>query len=130
MHDETNKPGAGGSLSVLIVEDEFLIAMDVEMMLEQNGHAVLATAPSVEKALSLLEDARPDVALLDLNLRGQLVFPVAERLRNLGIPFVLASAYGSLNFEGGAAVADAENIGKPIHEHRLLDALRRAVGQG
>ncbi|SFG64246.1 Response regulator receiver domain-containing protein [Palleronia marisminoris] len=130
MHDETNKPGAGGSLSVFVVEDEFLIAMDVEMMLEQNGHAVIATAPSVENALRLLEEARPDVALLDMNLRGELVFPVAERLRSLNIPFVLASAYGTVDFEGGEAVADAENIGKPINERRLLDALRRAVGQG
>ena len=130
MQDETNKLGAGGSLSVLVVEDEFLIAMDVEMMLEQNGHAVIASAHSVEDALSLLEDARPDVALLDMNLRGELVFPVAERLRSLNIPFVLASAYGTVDFEGCEAVADAENIGKPINERRLLDALRRAVGQG
>lgn len=127
MQDETIKPGAGGSLTVLVVEDEFFIAMDVEMMLEQHGHSVLGPAATVDAALDLLKEARPDVALLDLNLRGQLVFPVAERLRSLNIPFVLASAYRSVNFEGNAAVADVENIGKPIQESRLLQALARAV---
>lgn len=127
MPDETIKPGAGGSLTVLVVEDELLIAMDVEMMLEQHGHAVLGPIASIDAALEMLVKARPDVALLDLNLRGQLVFPVAERLRSLNIPFVLASAYGSINFEGNEAVADAENVGKPINERRLLEALNRAV---
>ena len=58
MHDETNKLNAGGTLKVLIVEDEFLIAMDVEMILEQNGHSVLGPAASIENALNLLEDMR------------------------------------------------------------------------
>lgn len=127
MPDETIKPSAGDSLSVLVVEDEFLIAMAVEMMLEQNGHTVIASAASVEAALDVLEDARPDVAILDMNLRGRLVFPVAERLRSLNIPFVIASAYASVDFDGSEAVADAQNIGKPINEHHLLEALRRAV---
>ena len=67
------------------------------------------------------------MALLDLNLRGQLVFPVAERLRSLDVPFVLASAYGSVDFERGEVVADAENVGKPVCEYLLLEVLRRAV---
>lgn len=127
MPDETIKPGAGGSLTVLVVEDEFLIAMDLEMILEQNGHTVLGPAASIDAALDLLQEARPDVALLDMNLRGSLVFPVAERLRSLSIPFVLSSAYGSIDFEGSKAVEGAENVGKPVDERRLLDALQRAV---
>lgn len=127
MPDDTIKHGASGSLTVLVVEDELLIGMDVEMILEQNGHGVLGPAPSIDAALDLLKEGRPDVALLDMNLRGQLVFPVAERLRSLNIPFVLASAYESVDFEGNKAVAGAENVGKPINERRLLEALNRAV---
>lgn len=127
MHDETNQLRAGDTMSVLVVEDEFLIAMDVKMILEENGHTVLGPAASVESALNLLKDARPDVALLDLNLRGQLVFPVAERLRSLDVPLILTSAYGSIDFEGSEVVADAENIGKPVCEYRLLQALHCAT---
>lgn len=58
MHDETNQLSAGGTMSVLVVEDEFLIAMDVKMILEENGHSVLGPAASVKSALNLLKDAR------------------------------------------------------------------------
>ena len=115
------------SLTVLIVEDEFLIAMDLTMILEDNGYAVLGPATSVQEALNLLEELRPDVALLDMNLRGELVFPVAKRLRQMDIPFVVASAYTSMDFEGGEVVASAMNIGKPISESHLLEALRCAI---
>jgi two-component system, response regulator PdtaR len=126
MPDETPQPDPGGRLSVLVVEDEFLIAMDLEMMLEDNGHTVLGPVDSVEGALRLLENARPDVAVLDVNLRGRPVMPVADRLRGLRVPFVLASAYRSLDFDGSQALAGVENVGKPIYERRLLDALARA----
>lgn len=126
MPEKTVQPGSGRSLSVLVVEDEFLIALDIQGMLEDNGHSVIGPAGSINAALLLLETARPDVAMLDMNLRGQLVTPVAERLRSLKISFVLASAYGAPAFDGAEALADAENVGKPINEQRLLAALARA----
>lgn len=115
-------------MSVLVVEDEFLIALDLQMMLEKAGHSVLGPASTVEAALRLLEGVPPHVATLDLNLRGQLVAPVAVRLRSLQIPFVLASAYPSCGFDGCEALAGVENVGKPSDPSRLLDALGRAVG--
>src|SRR5687768_15796697 len=81
-------------LVVLVVEDEFLIAMDLEAMLREHGWRVLGPAATVATALSLLQDGEmPDVALLDVNLRGETVVPVAEVLRERGVPIVLASAY-------------------------------------
>lgn len=127
MHDETVRPHPGGGFSVLVVEDEFLIALDLEMVLERNGHRIVGPAGSVEEALRLLERARPDVAVLDMNLHSRLVTPVAERLRSLAIPFVLSTAYPSLDFDGAEALADAENVGKPVNERRLVEALERAV---
>lgn len=127
MQDEPDRSDAARSLLVLVVEDDFLIAMDVEMMLEQEGHRVLGPATSIARALSLLEAGRPDVAVLDVNLHGEVVLPVAARLRTLQIPYVLASAYGTLSFEGHEEVAEAENIGKPIREQKLLEALGRAT---
>ncbi|MGR3495922.1 response regulator [Citreimonas sp.] len=127
MHHETTRHARADGISVLVVEDEFLIAMDVVMMLEQHGFAVFGSAASVRAALDLLDTGRPDVAMLDMNLRGELVTPVAERLRELDIPFVLASAYQSTDFDGCGSLEGAENVGKPIAEARLVDALRRAA---
>lgn len=118
-------PGAG--VSVLVVEDEMLIALDVQMMLQDNGYTVLGPAGTVEGALRLLDDMRPDVAVLDGNLRGRPVVPVAQRLRDLRIPFVLSSAYDILAFDGCEALAGAENVGKPVTESRLIAALQRAL---
>jgi two-component system, response regulator PdtaR len=119
--------GSSHGLVVLVVEDEFLIAMDLEAMLREHGWRVLGPAATVAKALSLLEDGEmPDVALLDVNLKGETVVPVAEVLRERGVPIVLASAYNH-----AASMADvlagAPNIGKPAQERHLLATLKRAV---
>ena len=127
MHDDTVPPASGHGFSVLVVEDEFLIAMDLETILEQHGHMIVGPACSVDAALRLLEGERPDVAVLDVNLRGQPVIPMAERLRSLGIPFVLASAYTAADFGGSPALVEVENVGKPVNERRLIEALKLAV---
>ena len=126
MPDETDQSASGRRFSVFIVEDEFLIAMDLADLLE-NGHSVVGPTTSVEAALRVLETERPKVALLDVNLRGKLVTPVAERLRSLGIPFVVSSAYPSFDFRGSQLFMDAQHLGKPIDEKRLVEALNRAV---
>jgi CheY-like chemotaxis protein len=114
-------------LLVLVVEDEFLIAWDLELLLERHGWRVLGPAASVAQALRLLDGGgTPDVALLDVNLGGELVTPVAEALRARGVPFVLASAYDRLDLVA-PALAGAPNVGKPTDEGRLLTALMRAV---
>jgi two-component system, response regulator PdtaR len=114
---------------VLVVEDEFLIAMDLALLLQEHGWRVLGPAATVAEALRLLADERPDVALLDLNLRGELVTPVAEELRVQDVPFVLASAYDSRGLTAVAALAEVPNLGKPTDERRLLAALAQAVAR-
>ena len=112
---------------VLVVEDEFLIALDLEQLLRRHGWRVLGPAATVDQALRLLRDGEtPDVALLDVNLGGEPVTPVAEALRARGVPFVLASAYGG-HGPTAAALAGAPAVGKPTDERRLLAALARAV---
>jgi CheY-like chemotaxis protein len=119
-------PPPAGRL-VLVVEDEFLIAMDLEQLLRRHGWRVLGPAATVAAALRLLRGAMPDVALLDVNLGGELVTPVAAELRARGVPFVLASAYDRLGLLRDAVLAAAPNVGKPTDERRLLAALARAV---
>ena len=112
---------------VLVVEDEFLIAWDLEQLLERHGWRVLGPAATVAQALHLLDGgSQPAVALLDVNLRGELVTPVAAVLRARGVPFVLASAYDRLDLVA-PALAGAPNVGKPTDEARLLAALAQAA---
>jgi len=115
-------------LRVLVVEDEFLIAMDLALLLERQGWRVLGPAATVKQALRLLErgEEPPDVALLDVNLHGELVTPVAERLRASGIPFVLASAYDRVDLLA-PALAGVPNLGKPTDARRLLATLAQAM---
>lgn len=117
------------NLTVLIVEDEALIALDIEMMVEDNGYGVLGPVSSVDKAMKLLETHKPDVGLLDANLNGETIAPVARRLRDLKVPFLLISAYDNVDFLESDALTNVENIGKPFNEDGLLSGLHRAVTQ-
>jgi CheY-like chemotaxis protein len=82
----------GTARSILIVEDEPLIAMMLEDFLESLGHTIVACCDSVEAALGHVEAGGFEVAILDVRLRdGKQVWPVADRLADLGLPFVLAT---------------------------------------
>ncbi len=81
-------------LRILIVEDEMLVAMNIEDMLLDLGHEVAGIASRLSPALSLVADADFDVALLDVNLAGEPSFPVAAALRARHIPFLFATGYG------------------------------------
>lgn len=81
-------------LKVLVVEDQVLIALDVEHSLRELGVAEVFIAPNREKALQAIHAFRPDVAVLDLNLGDHTSTPVAERLRDLNVPFVFATGFG------------------------------------
>ena len=79
------------SRSILIVEDEPLIAMMLEDFLDSLGHTVSATCDNVAEAMSEADKGGFDLAILDVNLKGENVWPVASRLREQGIPFVIAT---------------------------------------
>jgi two-component SAPR family response regulator len=113
-------------LTVLIVEDEFLIAMNLEAILERHGAHVLGPAGTVTEALRLLETKRPDVALLDVHLKDGLVTPVAKALGLRTIPYVLASAYSASDFAGNETLANVRNVGKLTREQDLIAALSEA----
>ncbi|MCF2514042.1 response regulator [Sphingomonas sp. G124] len=80
-----------GSRSILIVEDEPLIAMMLEDFILSLGHEVSGSCDSVGAALREIENGECDLAILDVNLKGESVWPVATALRKKGTPFVLAS---------------------------------------
>ena len=120
--------GGGSVLAarrVLVVEDEWLIAAQIGRVLEEAGAVVLGPAHSVEEALALLRDgAPPDAALLDVNLRGEPVTPVARALAGLGVPFALVTAYAADGLDEPLLRA-APRVGKPFTAAGLVRAVAR-----
>ncbi len=110
---------------MLVVEDEFLIAMELTSALQDAGFQVLKAAPSVAVALEFLRGSRPDAAVLDVSLIGERVTPVALALAAMNVPFVLTSAYGETDLADEPILAAAENLGKPTPHGQLLEILRR-----
>jgi CheY-like chemotaxis protein len=85
---------AKASASILLVEDEALIRMMISEMVEELGHIVVAEAGSIEDAQHLAETATFDLAILDINIAGFNVQPVAEIIERRGLPFLFVSGYG------------------------------------
>jgi CheY-like chemotaxis protein len=78
--------------AVLIVEDDVLLGMAIGVCVEDAGYAVAGLARSVDAALETLSHETVDAALLDVNLEGELVYPVANALAERGVPFVFVTA--------------------------------------
>ena len=84
---------SNGKLTALLVEDEPLVAMMMADVLSDFDFAVLGPFASVDRAIAAVDGASLHVALLDINLRGEMVYPVAARLRELGVPFIFMTGY-------------------------------------
>ena len=111
---------------VLIVEDDPIIALDVEDTILGFGVKTVRTAPSVAKALDLIAQRRPDFALLDVGLIHEKSFAVAERLEALKIPFGFVTGYGA-DARLPAAFANKPRLAKPYSMDALQALLRRDV---
>jgi CheY-like chemotaxis protein len=113
--------------SVLVVEDEFMIAMDSAMYLEAMGATVVGPVSSVPQALAILREQRIDAAVLDIDLQGTKAFIVANALMERRIGFVFASGYDDIvipeRFSG------IIRCGKPAKAADVADALRRVCAE-
>lgn len=113
---------------VLVLEDEFIIADEIASILEDAGHTVLGPTPTIDGAMSrLAEEARPDAAIIDANIRGNSSVEVARRLRELDVPFCLCTGYrsGDLTAEFGEVAV----IQKPVNPADLLATIRSLAGK-
>ena len=112
---------------VLVVEDESLVAMLLETILEDMGCTPVGPAGTVEDGLAMVADPAPlDAALLDVNVAGRQVFPVAEALKARGVPFVFSTGYGESGLPDewrGHAI-----VQKPFTESAICAALMKAMG--
>ena len=112
---------------VLVVEDESLVAMLLDTILEDMGCTPVGPASNIDEGEALARDeAALDAALLDVNVAGRQVFPVAAALKARGVPFVFSTGYG----EGGLPDEWRGNptIQKPFTEAAVRGALMKAMG--
>lgn len=107
---------------VLVVEDEMIVALDICEHLEPLGCEIVGPAPTVKKALTALETHTPDLALLDENLDGEIVTPIAETLERRNIPFVIVSGYNTSR-TGDAILEQAPRVAKPAANDAIVAAL-------
>jgi CheY-like chemotaxis protein len=110
---------------VLIVEDESLVAMLIEGLLEECECIIIGPYGTVEKALEVARSETFDLAVLDVNLRGRMVYPVAELLSERHIPFLFLSGYGDEAIPPGHAAWKV--CAKPFRGNDLVKMLSAAL---
>jgi CheY-like chemotaxis protein len=108
---------------VLLVEDEAMIAMLMEDMLAEFGCEIVAIAGHIGEALTVADSGDFDIAFLDVNLRGESVYPVAKVLQERAIPFAFVTGYGSAGVD--AAHSDVPVLQKPFQARELEAVLHR-----
>lgn len=112
--------------TVLIVEDDGVVAMDIEDELNSRGWLVLGAVGSERRALAVIEKTLPDLAVLDINLRGRKSFELALALRSKGVCVVFVS--GNSVADLPKDLKDCPFIHKPVQYDVLDDTLRKVWG--
>ncbi len=120
------RPGNIEGMRVIIVEDAILLAMELEAGLQEAGVEVVGSAALVDEAMALV-DMPMDAAVLDCNLNGESVIPVAEALTARGVPFLFATGYGESR--GAPEGFDAPIIRKPYDVAQIASALADITGR-
>lgn len=107
---------------IMVVEDEFALAMELEQILLEASCEVIGPFPGCKRALAGLARAQPDAVLLDINLNGETTEPVVRALAGRGIPFVEVTGYNP-SFLSDPVFRDVPMIPKPLEMRTLLAAL-------
>ncbi len=109
-------------IRILIVEDNYVVADALRYLIDCYEGTVTATVPSVERAFEALASGPVDIAVLDINLHGTSVAPVAEHCRAHGIPFVFLTGYGNAEMLP-EHLREQPRFDKPVEPERLVRAL-------
>lgn len=113
-------------LDVLLVEDEFMIAVDAQDILAALGARSVLLACSFDQAERSITQKRFDVAVLDVNINGKMSFPLSTLLKERAIPFVFATGY-NLNDRTMAGLESDICVLKPYDQQRMRDGLKQAL---
>jgi len=106
---------------ILLVEDELLVAMTLENILRNEGCVIIGAIPRVEPALKAAREEPLDAAVLDINLAGERVDPIAKALAERKIPFLFTTGYNRSMLP--AEYADRPSLAKPFRPPQLINAL-------
>ncbi len=112
--------------SILVVEDEMMVLMNLEDVLREQGCTDIVAAATVDRAIALLGARSFDLAILDVNLDGKRSDGVAEALSNRGIPFVVSTGYGQPAL--GGSYSDRRVLMKPYRDEALVKAVVQLLG--
>ena len=115
-------------IRVLVVEDEFLVALDLEAMIRDLGGTVAGPVAHLDAARTVLLQEKINCAILDVRLDGNTSLPLADELIASGFPVILASGYGSDQLPN--RFADTPKLQKPFSVHELARVLERIFQQG
>ncbi|WP_010178192.1 HWE histidine kinase domain-containing protein [Aquimarina agarilytica] len=117
------KPKSINSFVALVLEDDYIIAKEMESHLNSLGATKVDAAPSIESAIACIEKTTYDIAFLDVNIRGKFSIEVAELLNKKNIPFVFATGFGSKDQEL-KETGCLEILTKPVSKTQLLNTLQ------
>ena len=113
--------------SVFLVEDEVMIRMMVADMLEELGYSIAAEAGEVSDALRLAQSVEFDLAILDVNVNGKVISPVADVIAARNRPFIFATGYGSSGLP--AEYRDRPALQKPFQLETLAQVINSALNR-
>jgi CheY-like chemotaxis protein len=113
---------------VLIVEDNYVVADALKYLIDGYEGSVVAIVPTVERAIAALAEGGVDIAVLDINLHGASVVPVAQHLQAQSIPFVFLTGYGDGDILP-VQLRDQPRLDKPVDAERLVRAMLDLVGR-
>ena len=110
---------------ILILDDDILVALDLEWTVRQAGYGNVVTVATVADAVQHVEAWQPDIAIIDLNVSGEKSFPVADVLDDAGVPFAIVSGHSRDIVP--ARHAERPFLGKPYDPGMLVRTLRQMV---
>ena len=117
-------------VDVVVVEDDYFIAMDLERVLSQAGAHVIGPFSRAEQAREAVREHEqsPLAAVLDINISGTMIYPFAEELRGAGVPFIFATGYDASNIP--TQFDAVPRLVKPVDTRRLVESLASIVRAG
>lgn len=118
---------AGRAKRILVVEDEYFLADDLKKALDSEGLVVVGPVGSEADALAVLDSEQLDGAVLDINLHGRMVYPLARHLRERNVPFLFVTGYDEP--EANAGFDDVQLVRKPFQTEALMRGIGRLISE-
>jgi two-component sensor histidine kinase len=111
---------------ILVVEDSTLAGLELCDIISEAGFTAIGPATSVTRAMTMLDEGELAVGVLDVNMNGEMVFPVAEAMQERNIPFIFVTGYGD-DYVWPSQLRSAPRLRKPVQAFQLLDAISAAI---